>query len=94
VANFHGPQANEATETRARALIELLNQMREKAGLVTPENGGTEPEGTGAGLGTAQAAEGTTPAPRGSGAGAGELGEATSTEGTEPLLDYLLGQGR
>jgi phospholipid/cholesterol/gamma-HCH transport system substrate-binding protein len=94
VANFHGPQANEATETRARALIELLNQMREKAGLVTPENCGTEPEGTGAGLGTAHSAEGTPPAQRGGGAGAAELGEATSTEGTEPLLDYLLGQGR
>jgi ABC-type transporter Mla subunit MlaD len=94
VANFHGPQANEPTETRARALIELLNRMREKAGLVTPENGGTEPEGTGATRGTAHSAEGTAPAERGSGAGESELGEATPTEATEPLLDYLLGQGR
>ncbi|MBS1881617.1 MAG: MCE family protein [Actinobacteria bacterium] len=94
VARYHGPNANESTETNARALVELLNRMREKAGLASAENGGTEPEGTGATLGTAHSAEGTAPARRGAATGEPELGEATSTEGTEPLLNYLLGQGR
>ncbi|MBS1863646.1 MAG: MCE family protein [Actinobacteria bacterium] len=94
VARYHGPQANEPTKTSARALVELLNRMREKAGLLTAENGGTEPAGTGATLGTAHSAEGTAPTRRGSAAGEPELGEATSAEGTEPLLNYLLGQGR
>jgi ABC-type transporter Mla subunit MlaD len=93
VARFNGPQANESTETSARALVELLNKMREEAGLDNAENGGTTSETPTATVGTARSAEATTPTERGSGEGEAELGEATTTEGaTEPLLDYLLGQ--
>ncbi len=92
VARFNGPQASESTETSARALVALLNEMREEGGVETHKNGGTASEAPSASLGTAHSTEGTTPAERGSGESEPELGEATTTEGTEPLLDYLLGQ--
>jgi phospholipid/cholesterol/gamma-HCH transport system substrate-binding protein len=86
VARFNGPQANESTETSARALVALLNEMR-------AEDGFEAAEPAAASLGTARSAEGNAPAERGNGEGEAELGEATTTEGaTEPLLDYLLGQ--
>lgn len=82
VANFNGPQAGASASTSAASLFNLL--MERKAGL----NGGTLAEsgpaiGVGQGDSTAPAAE----------AEEGEAGVAQSskTEGTEPLLDYLLG---
>ncbi|HVY77557.1 MAG TPA: MlaD family protein [Solirubrobacterales bacterium] len=76
VANFNGPQARGGGEVSARALLELLAQRQ--AG----ENGGTGIlSGPTAGVGQADATE-AEPA----------LGEASSTGGTAPLLDYLLGE--
>jgi ABC-type transporter Mla subunit MlaD len=92
VARFNGPQANESTETSARALVALLKEMREEGGFEDSENGGTTSEKPAASLGTARSTEVTAPAERTGGTGGAELGEATPTEGTEPLLDYLLGQ--
>ncbi len=90
-ARFNGPHASEAASASASVaqLLQLLKESRAKL------NGGTaagEPNAGSSGLGGAQSVEGTTPAERGSGEGEPELGEATTTEGTEPLLDYLLGQ--
>jgi ABC-type transporter Mla subunit MlaD len=91
-ANFNGEFASEPGETQAGAARNLLALLREHE--IAAAGGGTtaEPGESTNGLGTAQSTEGTAPAERGSGAGEPELGEATTTEGTEPLLDYLLGQ--
>jgi ABC-type transporter Mla subunit MlaD len=88
-SRFHGPGSTGGAETSPRALIRLIEALRREG------NGGTEAAaGSGAGtpgLGAARATEGSTPAQRR--AGEASLGEATATEGgTEPLLDYLLGQ--
>jgi phospholipid/cholesterol/gamma-HCH transport system substrate-binding protein len=94
VARFHGFQSViPESETSARALVRLINRLDgERAKLAESENGGTAAEAPGASLGPARSAEVTTPTERGRQAGGAELGEATPTEGTEPLLDYLLGQ--
>jgi phospholipid/cholesterol/gamma-HCH transport system substrate-binding protein len=89
VARFNGANASTAAETSPRALIRLINQLRaEGSGQVGLEAS----EEAVAGLGDAQSTAATTPAERGDGVGEAQLGEAASTEGTEPLLDYLLGQ--
>jgi phospholipid/cholesterol/gamma-HCH transport system substrate-binding protein len=90
VANFHGPQANTNAETSPDALIKLINEEWTKGGR------GAEVEAATPGLGAAESTEAPTPAERHAAQAASEpaLGEATNTEGgTEPLLDYLLGQG-
>jgi ABC-type transporter Mla subunit MlaD len=79
-ARFHGPHASETAETSARALVRLINSLNAEG------NGGSGEEAvereTAAGLGNAQSIEAEP-----------GLGEAASaTGGTEPLLDYLLGQ--
>ncbi|HST68294.1 MAG TPA: MlaD family protein [Solirubrobacterales bacterium] len=81
VSNFNGPQAQEAAETSTAALLRLIEEQ--SAGL----NGGTLAEsgpaiGVGQGNSTGSAFDAD-----------GEAGVAQSskTEGTEPLLDYLLG---
>jgi ABC-type transporter Mla subunit MlaD len=96
-ARFHGPHASEAQEASASVaqLVQLLEEHRAK------QSGGTAAESEGAegsatGLGSAESAEPSAPAERVQGEREEEagLGEAQATEGgTEPLLDYLLGQG-
>lgn len=79
VARFNGPNASEEFTTSNLEILDLL-RMR-----TTPPAGGTfaapgSDSGPTTGLGRAEGVEGE----------AG-LGEASRTEGTEPLLDYLLG---
>ncbi|HKO37967.1 MAG TPA: MlaD family protein [Solirubrobacterales bacterium] len=81
VARFNGPNATETTETSASALLRLLQERSAEL------NGGTLAE-SGPAIGVGQGDS------TGSGIDAeGEAGVAQSskTEGTEPLLDYLLG---
>jgi ABC-type transporter Mla subunit MlaD len=74
-ANFNGREAAKGAEFSPRALFRLLERQREE------KSGGTNAGfGPVAGIGQAGAAGGEP-----------GLGEASSTEGTEPLLDYLLG---
>jgi hypothetical protein len=96
-ARFHGPHASEASEASASIaqLVQLLEEHR------AAQTGGTAAEGEGAevtetGLGSAESTEPSAPAERIQGEREEEagLGEAEETEGgTEPLLDYLMGQG-
>jgi ABC-type transporter Mla subunit MlaD len=88
-ARFSGPNAAEPQEASA-SIAELLQLLEEQR---ATQGGGTRAEGGRINsLGTAEAAEGRAPVERGSGPTSPGLGEATATEGTEPLLDYLLGQ--
>jgi ABC-type transporter Mla subunit MlaD len=89
-ANFNGEFASEPGETQASAARGLLALLRETEAAAA--GGGTTAGEPTNGLGAARSTEGTEPVERGSGAGEPELGEATTTEGAEPLLDYLLGQ--
>jgi phospholipid/cholesterol/gamma-HCH transport system substrate-binding protein len=74
-ANFNGPFASEGAESSAAALFQMLAREQEERG------GGTSPGfGPSTGVGQADAA-----------GGEADLGEASSAEGTGPLLDYLLG---
>jgi phospholipid/cholesterol/gamma-HCH transport system substrate-binding protein len=96
VANFNGPQANASGETSARALVRLLNLLHEKKTEAQALNGGTSPDASSAGpissLGNAESTEARAPTERGEAAEVPSVGEATRTEeGTEPLLDYLMG---
>jgi len=89
-ANFNGANASAGGESQSAAARGLLALLRE---LEAEQLGGGTTAGKATnGLGTAQSTESAAPAERGSGEGEPELGEATTTEGTEPLLDYLLGQ--
>jgi phospholipid/cholesterol/gamma-HCH transport system substrate-binding protein len=92
-ANFNGANASEAGETQAgaaRGLLALLRELEAKqlGGGTSAGEAGT----TGNGLGAARSTESSAPVERRRGESEPELGEATTTEGTEPLLDYLLGQ--
>jgi phospholipid/cholesterol/gamma-HCH transport system substrate-binding protein len=93
VARFNGPQHAEPTEANASvaALEQLLEEHRaRKSGGTTTGTEAAERATTG--LGSAESAEPPSPVGR-SGVEHHSLGEATSTEaGTEPLLNYLLGQ--
>ncbi|HVT00015.1 MAG TPA: MlaD family protein [Solirubrobacterales bacterium] len=94
VARFHGPNASE-TETSARALVRLINKVESerKVGSDGAVSAGDEAGLPAHELGGGRATEGAAPTERGAGEGEPALGEATATEGgTEPLLDYLLGQ--
>ncbi len=95
-ANFNGSNAAEPQEASASIaqLLQLLERSEANEG-----NGGTaavQGNESATGLGAAQSTKPSTPVER-RGAGGGEqpaLGEAANTEaGTEPLLNYLLGQG-
>jgi phospholipid/cholesterol/gamma-HCH transport system substrate-binding protein len=96
-ARFHGPHASEAQD--ASASIAELEQLLETHR--AEQSGGTASESESAGapttaLGAAESTEPTAPTDRVQGEREEEvgLGEARPTEGgTEPLLDYLLGQG-
>jgi phospholipid/cholesterol/gamma-HCH transport system substrate-binding protein len=80
VANFNGPQANASATTDPEALIRLLRQGTEEA------NGGSV-AGTGPTIGVGQGDN-----TEGAGAeGQAGVAQSSKTEGTEPLLDYLLG---
>ncbi|MFN8216638.1 MAG: MlaD family protein [Solirubrobacterales bacterium] len=75
VARFHGGAAGEQEEFSPRALLRLLERKQEEL------SGGTGAgSGPAVGIGRGAATE-EEPA----------LGEASATEGTAPLLDYLLG---
>jgi phospholipid/cholesterol/gamma-HCH transport system substrate-binding protein len=87
VARFNGANASSAAETSPRALIRLINQLRAEGGA-----GSESTEAPAPSVGTAQSTDGTAPVERGGSEEEAGLGEATPTEGTEPLLDYLLGQ--
>jgi len=96
-ANFNGANASIAQDSQASVaeLLRLLEEGRaEKSGgtIADRETGG----GPTTGLGTAESTEPSAPAERLKAEREEEagLGEAEETEGgTEPLLDYLLGQG-
>ncbi|HSS43326.1 MAG TPA: MlaD family protein [Solirubrobacterales bacterium] len=79
VANFNGPEANASASTDPAALLRLLN-----AGLEERDGGTAVASGPTIGVGQGDSTEG---------AAEGQAGVAQSskTEGTEPLLDYLLG---
>jgi phospholipid/cholesterol/gamma-HCH transport system substrate-binding protein len=95
--NFNGPNASIAQDSSASVaeLLKLLEAGREK------ESGGTiadaaHSQAPTTGLGQAQSTEPAAPSERVQGEREEEagLGEAQQTEGgTEPLLNYLLGQG-
>jgi ABC-type transporter Mla subunit MlaD len=98
VARFHGPNASEAGAEASASTASLLQLLEKSEGL--ENSGGTFAGGEGSeapatALGAAHSAE---PSARASRAQEERkerhgLGEATETEGgTEPLLDYLLGQ--
>jgi phospholipid/cholesterol/gamma-HCH transport system substrate-binding protein len=97
-ANFHGATAGEgqASSASIAQLLQLLekSEAAENNGGVTAGDEGSEAPTTG--LGAARSTEPTAPSERVKGEREEEagLGEARETEGgTEPLLDYLLGQG-
>lgn len=93
VANFNGPNASIAQDSNASAaeLLKMLEEAKAEAGGGTT----TSLKGSTTGLGEGQSAEPSAPAERVKAEREEEvgLGEAKQTEGgTEPLLDYLLGQ--
>jgi len=77
VANFNGPKAQASASTDPAALLRLLDEGLEE------RNGGTAATRDGA-LGVGQGNEAEPPANE-----AG-IAQSSATEGTEPLLDYLL----
>jgi ABC-type transporter Mla subunit MlaD len=80
VVNFNGPQAQVSASTDPEALLRLLREGREG------QSGGTAPaSGPTIGVGQGGSTEGD-----GSEGQAG-VAQSSKTEGTEPLLDYLLG---
>jgi len=79
VANFNGPEANASASTDPSALLRLLEARREET------NGGSA-AGSGPAIGVGQGNT-TESEPEGK-AGVAQF---SKTEGTEPLLDYLLG---
>jgi phospholipid/cholesterol/gamma-HCH transport system substrate-binding protein len=97
--NYNGPNASIAQDSQA-SVAELLKLLEESK---AEKSGGTIAQsdtaaGPTSGLGTARSTESSAPAERLRGEREAEeeagLGEAEETEGgTEPLLNYLLGQG-
>jgi phospholipid/cholesterol/gamma-HCH transport system substrate-binding protein len=95
--NFNGGSASEAGNESA-SIAQLLKLLRQSeinqanGGSSAPREGSTAPAGR---LGVARPTESSAPADRAQAEPEAEpaLGEAAATEGgTEPLLDYLLGQ--
>jgi ABC-type transporter Mla subunit MlaD len=80
VANFNGPQANASASTDPRALLSLLRSGLEE------RTGGTAASGPSIGIGQGDSAE-----PAAAPGGRARVAQSSKTEGTEPLLDYLLG---
>jgi phospholipid/cholesterol/gamma-HCH transport system substrate-binding protein len=79
VANFNGPEANASASTDPAALLRLIQEQG------TELNGGTAAD-SGPAIGVGQG-DSTAPGP----AGKAGVAQSSKTEGTEPLLDYLLG---
>jgi hypothetical protein len=95
VANFNGPNAGEGEATSERALLNLMNERDEEFEEGKPGAGekAAKREAETAGLGEARSTEAPTRTARGTGKAPTGLGAADSaTGGTEPLLDYLMGQ--
>jgi len=100
VARFTGPYHSEPAAEASSSAAQLLQLLREHQ--AAEANGGTLAGGgvanaQAAALGGGESTEGSGPVERGrvggNGGEAAGLGEARQTEGgTEPLLDYLLGQ--
>ena len=86
VANFNGPQASQSANTSAADLFRLMQQG------LTARNGGTSAEpGPAIGIGQGDSV-GAGPAPESEAEAEPGVAESSkATEGTEPLLDYLLG---
>lgn len=84
VANFNGPRANAPTEGSASAVSRLVFERIER--MLEEQSGGTSP-GSGPATGIGQAGE-VGGANGGSEAG---ISDASTTGGTAPLIDYLLG---
>jgi hypothetical protein len=93
-ANFNGENASVAGEATASVVKRLFSLLKEGKTLKEAEESeaGEGSEAPATGLGTARSTEGFAPQERAEGEAEPGLGEATPTEGTEPLLDYLLGQ--
>lgn len=79
-ARFNGPNAGEAAETSTAAIARLIRERSAEP------NGGTLFDGPAIGIGQSDDTGSAS-------ASSGEAGiaESSKTEGTEPLLDYLLG---
>jgi hypothetical protein len=95
VANFNGPNAGEGEATSERALLNLMSERDEEfeEGKTGTGEKAAEREAEAAGLGEARSTEAPTRTARTAGKGAAGLGATDSaTGGTEPLLDYLMGQ--
>jgi phospholipid/cholesterol/gamma-HCH transport system substrate-binding protein len=82
VANFNGPQAQASASTDPRALLRLIQERSAEL------NGGTL-SNTGPTIGIGQSDDAGSASASGDRAG---IAQSSNTEGTEPLLDYLLGQ--
>jgi hypothetical protein len=82
VANFNGPRAQASASTDPAALLRLLQRNQEEA------SGGTG-AGTGPAIGVGQGD--STEAGAAEEEGEAGIAQSSKTEGTEPLLDYLLG---
>lgn len=94
VANFNGPNAGSESSSES-ALINLMNERDEEFEEGKPGTGeeAAGREAAAAGLGEARSTEAPRGTARGTGEGATGLGVPDSaTGGTEPLLDYLMGQ--
>ena len=93
-ANFNGENASIAGEATASVVKRLFSLLKEGKTLKEAEESeaGEGSEAPATGLGAARSTEGIAPQERAEGEAEPGLGEATPTEGTEPLLDYLLGQ--
>lgn len=79
VANFNGPQAQASASTDPQALFRLLQQGMEEG-----SSGGVAASGSPIGIGQGGSTEGSS-------SGNAGVAQSSKTEGTEPLLDYLLG---
>jgi ABC-type transporter Mla subunit MlaD len=91
-SRFHGPGSSGGTESGAQALLRMISKLRAEAGEQDGGSPAERPARRTSSLGTAETAHEALSAPAEREEEAG-LGEATQTEGgTEPLLNYLLGQ--
>jgi ABC-type transporter Mla subunit MlaD len=81
-ARFNGPNAGEAAETSTAAILRLIQERSAEP------NGGTL-SNTGPTIGIGQGGSAGSASAPGGQAG---IAQSSNTEGTEPLLDYLLGQ--
>jgi len=94
VARFNGSGAADQSEASSASSIEQLALLVEEFENEEAEkNGGATvaPSGPATGIGQANSTEGNSAAVEAAPEGEAEVGEASATGGTAPLLDYLLG---